>query len=774
VRRGGQVLLGRAYETEQVLPFSPWVEAFRTAPWILHVETLQGLSSVWRSELARLLPELGESGPQLTATAEDYVRLFEAVAQLLKCLAAQRPLLLILEDLHWADEMSLRFLSFLSRRVPAWPVLVVATAREEELVGAPLLRQILQQLDREQQLVQLSLSPLSQQETVNLVRVLARVGSEEAVMARLGQRVWAVSEGNPFMVVETMRALHEGGTLQAPSIVPLPQRVRMVIAGRLERLSPRGRHLMAVASVVGREFEFVLLQRAAGPGEQEVAEGVEELVRRRALNAVGEHFEFTHDWMREVAHSELLLPRRKLLHGMVAKALEEVYADNLEPHYAALALHYREVDRPEKAVQYALLAGDVAAKRCAYTDATSQYQAALAVAHTLPSSDETSSSRIDATIKLASIAVSREHFERDLAELPLAQVLAEQLNDRPRLSQVLYWLGRTHYVLGKQDAGIEYARQALEVAEGLGDETLLAFPVNLLGRAHFTRGEYRRACELLARCVQQMNALGNQVEEATASGMLALSRALLGEFPQALGAADRGVRIARAIEHLPTLAACLQYRAQVQAWQGEWAPALEDYQKALELAEKGGDVFRTYLIHGNRGLAYLLAGDHKRAGEELSRAIAEAQQLGTRFFLGYYQGYLAEARLSGGDALEALRLSRDALQIATESNQPWSQSVASRALAQALLLNDPSSHQAAEEAIKDAIAIQQAFGMKFELAWSLLVYGQVLKAKGDGRKAHETLTQATEMLREMGMASDLQRARAALGDTDQTKDRLHA
>ncbi|MFQ5897882.1 MAG: AAA family ATPase [Candidatus Methylomirabilia bacterium] len=772
VQGGGRVLLGRAYETGQVLPFGPWAEALRTglgSPWR---EELEGLSPVWRAELARLLPELGESGVQMATAAEDYLRLFEAAVRLMRHLAARKPLLLILEDLHWADEMSLRLLSFLGRRGLTWRLLVVATAREEELADAPLLRHVLVELTREQRLVHLTLSPLSQPETANLVRALARAGSAHASLARLAEVVWAVSEGNPFMVVETMRALEEGGMPQAPGIVPLPQRVRTVIAGRLERLSARGRELVAAAAVIGRQFDFALLQRAAGLAEREVAEGVEELVRRRVLSGAGEQFDFTHDRIREVSYSELLWPRRKLLHGMVARALEELYADELEQHFPALAEHYRQAGRPEQAIQYVLLAGEVAARRYAYADARAQYQNARTIAQTLPSSPQTFRSHIDATLKLASIALTREHFERDLANLPDAQILAERLHDGSRLAQVLYWLGRTHYVLGRQDAGIEYAQRALEVAEGLEDERVLAPPVNLLGRAYFVRGEYERACELLARSIRQMNALDNRIEEATAAGMLALCHALLGEFRPALAAADRGVRVAEAVEHLPTLAACLQYRAQVEAWRGECGAALRDYQKALELAEQSGDVFRRYLIHGNRGLAYLLAGEYRRAEEELDETVGMARQLGTRFFLGYYEGYLAEARLRRGDAGEAVRLSREALQIATESNQPWSQSVASRALAQALWLGVPPDYQGAEEAIKNAIAIQQARGMKFELAWSMVVYGHILEAKGELRGAREPLIRASEMFQHMGMASDLERARAAVQGVDATLCRV--
>jgi predicted ATPase len=277
------------------------------------------------------------------------------VIQVITKLATRQTLLLVLEDLHWADEMSLRLLAFLGRRVQSERLLVVVTAREEELADAPILRPTLEDLAGARHLVSLNLARLSQADTIALVRMLARARSDAAAVERLGEHVWIASEGNPFMVVETMRALEDGVTPQGS---PLPQRVREVISRRLERLGDASQSLLAVASVIGREFEFQLLQRASGLEEDSVAEGVEELVRRRVLTAIGERLDFTHDRIREVAYSALLPWRRKRLHHRIAEAIEELHADSLEPHYEALGTHYREAEVWEKATVYLHQAGN--------------------------------------------------------------------------------------------------------------------------------------------------------------------------------------------------------------------------------------------------------------------------------------------------------------------------------------------------------------------------------------------------------------------------------
>jgi predicted ATPase len=319
-RRKGLTLLGRSYEAERVLPYRPWVDAFRSSLLISCADLLEELAPAWRAELARLFPELGELEPRWATGAEDYLRLFEAIAQLLAHLARRQPLLLALEDLHWADEMSVRLLSFLARRLSTLPVLILGTAWDAELDGAGFLRGLLHDLNQERLLTQLSLPPLSKAETLALVRARAKAGTEESMASRWGEAIWRASEGNPFMVVETMRALQEGDALRGATDeggdrLPLPERVREVITRRLDRVDERGQQIIALGATIGGEFEFRLLQRASGLGDIEAARVVEELVRRRLLHGVGERFGFTHGTIREVAYGHLLAPRRKLLTG---------------------------------------------------------------------------------------------------------------------------------------------------------------------------------------------------------------------------------------------------------------------------------------------------------------------------------------------------------------------------------------------------------------------------------------------------------------------------
>jgi len=302
--RHGRVLVGRCYETERILAFAPWVDALRSGRVVEERDVLDTIEPGWRDELGRLLPELSSTGAPSSAPAGeapagrsggDPRYPFEAISELLKRLTRRQPLVVVLEDVHWADEMSVRLLAFLGRRLHEIPLLAVATVREEELADVGLLRQSLDELEASGELTRLPVPPLSRAETAALVQALAPPGLSGPLVTHLAQDVWRVSDGNAFVVVEVMHALREGQTVSGAQRLPLPARVRRLVQQRLDRLSERARRLVAVAAVIGRQFDFALVQRAADMSERNAAEGVEELVRRRVLRGAGDGLEFSHD-----------------------------------------------------------------------------------------------------------------------------------------------------------------------------------------------------------------------------------------------------------------------------------------------------------------------------------------------------------------------------------------------------------------------------------------------------------------------------------------------
>jgi DNA-binding SARP family transcriptional activator/alpha-beta hydrolase superfamily lysophospholipase len=429
-RRDARVLLGRAYESDQILLFGPVVDALRTGRVAEDPEVLDALCPAWRPELARLLPEVAAPGAPPQPARVDYRRLFEMLAQLVAHLAARDTLLLVLEDLHWADELTVRLLAFLARRASGERVLLLVTAREEELPDAPMLRRTLEDLGRTGLLTSVGLGPLSRRDTLALVGRLTPPGAA-ARSERLGERVWAVSEGNPLVAVEMMREVQERAPAEG---LTLPRRAREVIGRRLERLAGGARSLLTVAALIGREFDFALLRQACELGDEAAAQGVEELVRRRVLTAVGERLGFTHERLREAAHADVPGWRRPDLHRRIAETIEALHADRLPDFWEALADHWERGEVGVRAARYHLLVAERARRCYAYATAeVSCRQAAEAAAK----SAEAGGERVQALELLGDVSSLRGDLDRANESYEAALEAAVEA-DRRRIGNKLH------------------------------------------------------------------------------------------------------------------------------------------------------------------------------------------------------------------------------------------------------------------------------------------------------------------------------------------------
>src|SRR5262249_34275640 len=183
----------------------------------------------------------------------------------------------------------------------------------------------------------------------------------------LEERIWQASRGNPFIIVETLRALDaEMLASGAGAALPVATAVRDLITRQIDRLSEAAQRIATAAAVIGQELDFALLPEVADLDEERAAEAVEELVRRRLLRAVGARFELAHDRIRQIVYEQILPPRRSLLHRRVAAALATLYADDLAPHVTALAMHYRLGGAWSEAAEFLERAGLAAAAHSAH------------------------------------------------------------------------------------------------------------------------------------------------------------------------------------------------------------------------------------------------------------------------------------------------------------------------------------------------------------------------------------------------------------------------
>ena len=297
-----------------------------------------GAGSTWptRPSRARSRPAIGPSWRGCSPSSarrprgggDDHVRLLEAMTALVVHASTLGPLVLVIEDLHWADEASLRLFAFLALRVAVRPVLIVGTTRDDEPATSPQFRRVVEEHERRIGAVSLRLTPLTEDMTATLVQALAHGGRDRRAVRHLATRAWTLSEGNPFVVVEMVRAAADDPRAASVSHVPIPERVGALTRRRLGRLGEPARRLVAVAAVIGRDFDWALARLAAGLDEAGTAGALEELVLHRILSADGDRFDFTHDRVRRVVYADLIVPRRIVLHADVARAVEALHDDD--------------------------------------------------------------------------------------------------------------------------------------------------------------------------------------------------------------------------------------------------------------------------------------------------------------------------------------------------------------------------------------------------------------------------------------------------------------
>ena len=447
---GAVVLYGRS-EEELALPHGPWVEALthyvEHAPETLlraHVEQHGG-------ELTRLIPALAERladvpSPRETDPDTERHLLFGAVVGLLCGATSNAPLVLVLDDLHWADKATLLLLKHVVSRAYGMQALIIGTYRESDLAREHPLLELLAHLHREQKVERIALEGL---EEPDIVRMIERATGHELDEAGLGlsKQLYFETDGNPFYTGELLRHLIESGALYqrdggrwavhaGPAELGLPRSVHEVLGRRIDRLGQGAREALSVAAVIGRDFDVDLLLRVMEASDAELLELLEQAVAAAALiesTTVPGRFSFAHALINHALYEDLGTTRRVRLHRRIGEVLEEVLAGEPGARISELAYHWAKaaVDLP-KVVTYARLAGERALGDLAPDEAIRWFQQALELQGRHPEVDQTQ--RCDILIGLgeAERQAGKASFRETLLE---ASSLAFELGDADRAAR---------------------------------------------------------------------------------------------------------------------------------------------------------------------------------------------------------------------------------------------------------------------------------------------------------------------------------------------------
>jgi DNA-binding CsgD family transcriptional regulator len=554
-RLGCLVLQGASFESGRTAPYAPVLDLLRT----LAAAQPAGLAD-WLApagpQLAAALPEVSDylpgvaPAPALEPEAEKR-RLFHAVGRLFARIAADRPLLVVFEDLHWGDDASLELLASFARSTPSLPVLLVLTYRGEE--AHPALQRLLAGLDRERLATELALAPLGLSEVEVMVRVIRDV--RRPVPAELLHLVYRLTEGNPFFVEEILRSLPEGavggGDSGHPMVdaVPVPRTVREAVERRVERLDEGARGVLEVAAVIGQRFDFGLLQELAGRSEDRLIRQLKLLMAARLVVEVSaEQFAFRHALTREAVYARLLGRERRALHQRIASALERRAGSALDLHASDLAYHFHAGGDWAKTLEYARRAGQRAQALHAPYAALEQFGRCLEAAGRLdlPGPPAVLLERGGAYETLGD-------FPRALRDYRTAAECAHDAGDRRTqwkalVSLGMLWTWRDYATTGA------YFREALELARAIGDPVAIAHSLNRVGNWHVNLDEPSEALRHHREALRAFETLDESRGVADTLGLLAMASYLGGDLLEGTEYCRRAISAFRALDDRQALA----------------------------------------------------------------------------------------------------------------------------------------------------------------------------------------------------------------------------
>lgn len=637
-------LTGACYPETQAVPYRPIVQALRSR--LTPASLTFKARPPWLAEAARLFPELaqqfpGQPPPPPGEPGWARGQLFEALGRLLATMAGdKRPVLLCLDDLQWADSVTLDWLAYLTHHEQPHPLLIVAAFRDEEpgrfsgLTAAP---------SRQGLLTSMALHGLSESAVQQLLRHLAAGAlPDETRAGRLRQ----VTGGNPFFLLEMLRAQPAATGPIAGDELLVPESVSLVVQSRLQQLSGIARQMMESAAVLGHRFTFDEVSRTAGRPQNEAVEGLDEAVADQLLREEAGGYHFRHGIVREVIYQALTVHRRRLLHRRAANALEKLPVADA----AALARHLERGDEPGRAARYALQAGRAAKKVFAHVEARAWFEHALELL-ALEAASLSEPAALQANQRTRLEALSERGWALrlvgdmdDLAvDLEEELGLAERLRDPGALSRVRQNQAYAHLWFCRFDEARQAAAEGLRLSLADGDIFVEAMCRRAQGLAARAVGDYEQGESALKQALERFDALKQADLQVHVLGNLSTLYYYRGDYAQALQAARQALALGDAAGLPQDRRLALGDLGAAALALGDWPLARQSLTESLQLARQVNDRTQEIFCLGHLGRLAINAGRAEEALDKLQAALSLAESIDSRAELSWLHAGLAEA-----------------------------------------------------------------------------------------------------------------------------------
>jgi len=685
-------------------------------------------------------------------------RNFSAIRDLLIRESQARPLVLVVEDLHWIDKVSEEFLNSLIDGLAHHPILLILLYRPEYSHA----------WGSKSYYSQIGMDQLSTGTSAELVQSLLEEGE---VAPEIRKLILGKAGGNPLFVEELTHSLLENGAIhkenqqyvlsRKPSEIQVPDTIQGIIAARIDRVEDNLKRIMQVASVIGTEFAYRILQTIMGMREELKShllnlQGLEFIYEKQLFPEL--EYIFKHALTQEVAYNSLLLKRRKEIHERIGNAIEEIYAERLEEYYELLAYHYVRSENKDKAVDYLTLAIQKAKNANVLEEAMALFEQAMSLLDTLPDIEENRQRRISLILKLGIVFSlllrTKEFYKLMLQYEPLVDRI-----DNPGLKGAFYTaFGGCDWLIGNFDKAVETLTRASALCEIAGnDEYADIANMNLLFCYHY-KGDFEQALALKEDVLCRFRERFNLRWYVWTLCFSSLSFLGLGRFDEAEEEAKKASSMAREYSDNSLVAYAAFQMSIVYCSKGDLERAFEYGELADQIAPTPFDKAQA---QWGLALAWSRAGEPGKTIEflepflQVHRAVHHAYgELGG-------MSALAQAYCLAGKYDQARQTAEDLLAFAGRCGAKLDLGIAQHRLGQVALETNPA--QAAPH-FEQAISIYQEIKSEPYLAWTYADYGRLHKLQGRVAEARQYLTQALEIFERLGMMIDPDKARAELAE----------
>ena len=698
-----RIVKGNCFQQDAAFPYAPWIDALRISFASLSAAEIGQTLGPLTSEFNKLLPELRLlipdvlPNPPLEPAAEKY-RSFESLSRFLLSADAPRPSLIILEDLHWSDSLSLELLHFLARRIMHLPVLLIGTYRAED--SSPHLERLLSELNRERLAQEIALGPFGRNEIDQLARQL--LNGEHRIPAWLVDALLTLTDGNPFFVEEVLQDLADEGRIDkllqqtALTELPVPRSIQRMVQQRVEQLPESSRQVLIHASVIGERFDFGLLQDMTGRSEHDLLDALKGLMDTRLVAPESANqFVFRHALTRQAVYSMLIPRERSAMHRAIGETLERLGASRTDAAATQLAYHFYQAGVWQKAMEYSQRAGEQALALYAPREAFAHFTHALDAAHHLaPPADievqlhrgraqarevwgEFDGARADyeAALDLARHGTSRVDEWQTLIDLGLlfqsrdlerageifqrALALARQLDDPSMLAGSLNRVGNWHTNCGHGRDALPLHREALELFHKLGDRHGMARTMELLGLVNYQLCDLVQGAAYMEQAVPILRELDDR--QALVHALTGLSwrpflvTEVLGDtrLVDLAGLSEEALQIARGFNWYQGELLALMQGAICLKQAGEYWQALDQLARAEWMLEEGRNRDASARLHAILGEISMELLAFSEAQQRFETSLEIARDMGSELLMASAKTRLAAVAVRQGDFARA-------------------------------------------------------------------------------------------------------------------------